>query len=182
MYVGVIPSSWTSVCLTCCIPHVRGGDPRIEKGTRKVSRYSPCTWGWSCIFYAWQGWSIVFPMYVGVIPFSSYQGLTSRSIPHVCGGDPILESAGPAFPPYSPCKWGWSRTNYLAGRSAAVFPMYVGGSHIRRAKLSHFSYGMLYNTTINFWYSPCVWGWSWNDIQWDGYPSVFPILVGAIYY
>ena len=182
MYVGVILELTITRYTTSGIPHVRGGDPSWAPHLMPPSKYSPCTWGWSPNGITTWFCGIVFPMYVGVIPFSSYQGLTSRSIPHVCGGDPILESAGPAFPPYSPCKWGWSRTNYLAGRSAAVFPMYVGGSHIRRAKLSHFSYGMLYNTTINFWYSPCVWGWSWNDIQWDGYPSVFPILVGAIYY
>ena len=47
MYVGVIlvltllVKSWRS------IPHVRGGDPKVNDMISDILKYSPCTWGWS---------------------------------------------------------------------------------------------------------------------------------------
>ena len=182
MYVGVILRKGLCGRSQASIPHVRGGDPWSKIIWVLDLWYSPCTWGWSRCNASSTANLRVFPMYVGVIPPTRLCKKLTWRIPHVRGGDPKPLKYHVRGQLYSPCMWGWSQADHYAEPITGVFPMYVGGSHIRRAKLSHFSYGMLYNTTINFWYSPCVWGWSWNDIQWDGYPSVFPILVGAIYY
>ena len=48
----------------------------------------------------------VFPMYVGVILCKAVEKLGTTSIPHVCGGDPELESFSHLRNVYSPCMWG----------------------------------------------------------------------------
>ena len=45
-------------------------------------------------------------MYVGVILKLGKCLLTSRSIPHVCGGDPYHRRVADDEYVYSPCMWG----------------------------------------------------------------------------
>ena len=147
MYVGVILTTRFLLPTTCGIPHVCGGDPisYIVKHVRAV--YSPCMWGWSYLRPLGLSNAIVFPMYVGVIhsPFGVI--FPEVSIPHVCGGDPVLGQAVSfntlVFPMYvgvilqlrlryrvvilySPCMWGWSLQSFILGGTIWVFPMYVG--------------------------------------------------------
>ena len=45
-------------------------------------------------------------MYVGVILASLTSALLTVSIPHVCGGDPVVVYARKLAEAYSPCMWG----------------------------------------------------------------------------
>ena len=45
-------------------------------------------------------------MYVGVIYNFGVYGAFVMSIPHVCGGDPLVPPESDDYDPYSPCMWG----------------------------------------------------------------------------
>ncbi len=87
-YVEVILAIKLQWIATCCILHVCGGDPESITLSCSFFGYSPRMWRWS----QQRDWSeycvAVFSTYVEVIPWSLISFAVSRSILHVCGGDP----------------------------------------------------------------------------------------------
>ena len=93
----------------------------------------------------------VFPMYVGVILILKKLPELLKSVPHVCGGDPIVSKLWLYLAKCSPCMWGWSCiSNYWTINRDSV-PHVCGGDPV---------------TVWSFWLeklcSPCMWGWSYN--------------------
>ena len=90
MYVGVIPTTTLLSIRRWSIPHVCGGDPSYRAKLKWQRWYSPCMWGWSSSTTSPDLVLFVFPMYVGVILPKSAGVSRIISIPHVCGGDPMM--------------------------------------------------------------------------------------------
>ena len=104
--VILIPVSGSAYCSS--ILHVCGGDPLQDGKSYDQDMYSPRMWRWSCLWRTTSQYHWVFSTYVEVILDLLINCLNTRSILHVCGGDPLLVVVSSKLTLYSPRMWRWS--------------------------------------------------------------------------
>ena len=131
--------------------------------------YSPRMWRWSYSCKCCSNLRLVFSTYVEVIPGFSAFLASSKSILHVCGGDPISLATTLPIIRYSPRMWRWSQLtvknfidHLVFSTYVEVIPCYLVIYQVRRCIL-HVCGGdpyNLYKGDIIIRYSPRMWRWS----------------------
>ncbi|WP_044011532.1 hypothetical protein, partial [Paucilactobacillus wasatchensis] len=69
----------------------------------------------------------VFPTHVGVIPIEAASSAMKTSIPHACGGDPIVGAGKGKDSVYSPRMWGVILTLHWFQKITKSIPHACGG-------------------------------------------------------
>ena len=100
------------------ILHVCGGDPNIIKLANYWLFYSPRVWRWSPSQNIVKQLHPVFSTYVEVILAFWFRVRGTKSILHVCGGDPLLISRAKENDEYSPRVWRWSL--FISGNNVSI--------------------------------------------------------------
>ena len=107
--VEVIPISLFFFRASLSILHVCGGDPHLKWLCKNKTMYSPRVWRWSYRPYIITNELYVFSTCVEVIPCIFLLAKASKSILHVCGGDPETLRGRIKEIQYSPRVWRWSQ-------------------------------------------------------------------------
>ena len=86
MHVGVFLQVRQTVENCKSLPHARGGVSIKLKYLLHYTKSSPCTWGCFCGEYTPLYYILVFPMHVGVFPYTEMTLTELYSLPHARGG------------------------------------------------------------------------------------------------
>ena len=124
-YVEVIPTLSDYINSKHSVLHVCGGDPSYVTSQRLDARCSPRMWRWSFFQNRSSDWWLVFSTYVEVILAMATPAAWSKSVLHVCGGDPMKERMFIQVARCSPRMWRWSWNSRIATISTKVFSTYV---------------------------------------------------------
>ena len=126
MHVGVFLTSPTTGATNQRLPHARGGVSMTLTELYIYGLSSPCTWGCFLKYNNLIPSQYVFPMHVGVFPFSKNSLYWIPRLPHARGGVSSKKSHVLCAIWSSPCTWGCFYSHFKTTPLYTVFPMHVG--------------------------------------------------------